>query len=219
MALTDKEVESQLTQRRLDVQALTLKCAQLINQVSQLQDQINTSQTQLNNVAGTLGQLGNNSLDTYPDAGGILHRLKTRFLSIVTFSASFILQGLTMSRPLKIDSTGTAVADKIDLAAPTTDIKNTLGLANGGTNGTTAATARAGISAAALPQTINGSSFISPNISQTCTGSQSVTVTGSSFTAPIGGGACSGSFSFTINGSNFTVAVTGSANSGSQALV
>lgn len=147
MALTAKEIESQLTQRRLDDLGLQAKYTQLLASFNQLQADFNTSRDQLNSVTGTVGQLSGSGLDTYSDAGGILHRLKTRFIALVTFSASFIISGLTTSRPLKLDSTGTAIADKIDLAAPTTDIKNTLGLANGGTNGTTAATARTSLNA------------------------------------------------------------------------
>lgn len=219
MALTDIEVEKQLTQRRLDDNDLKLKYQQLLSNFNILQDSFNKAQIQLNLVTGTLNQTGSNSLDTYADAGGILHRLKTRFLSVVSFASSIILSGLTTSRPLKIDGTGLIVADKIDLAAPSTDIKNALGLANGGTGGTTAATARASLDAAALPQTILGSNFTSPNINQNATGTQVVVVTGSSFIAPIGGGACSGTFNFTINGSNFNITIAGSANTGSQALV
>lgn len=192
MALTDKEIATQLTQRRLDSLDLQTKYQQLLNSFNQLQSDFNAAQIQINGVAGTLGQFNNNSLDTYADSGGILHRLKTRFLAIVTFSASFIISGLTMSRPLKIDGTGTAVADKIDLAAPSTDIKNTLGLANGGTSGTSAATARASLNAGnaatytcstttPLTGTISGTaSLITGVVTGTCTitaGTIQVTIT------------------------------------------
>lgn len=91
-----------------------------------------------------------NSIDSYPYSSGILHKLvhtfqkAVNFLSTIsvsglasfataTFSGAVNFSGLTASRILKLDGSKNVTSDKVDLAAPATDIQNTLGVGNGGT--------------------------------------------------------------------------------------
>jgi hypothetical protein len=184
---------------------------------SRIQQQafINELQTTILELKTTIANLnstgsGNNSIDSYPQGSGILHKLKHFFNIAPVFSS------LTASKPMRTASDHSATTGYIDVSS---EVVNTLPIGNGGTGATTAANARSSLSVAALPQTIQGSNFQNGAQSLTCSGSQSVTVTGSSFTAPAGGGACSGTFSFTIQGVNFTVSIPAVNCTGSQALV
>lgn len=214
MALSDQQVETFIYQFRDQITALQ---ADLRAQNSIL-NQIANSVASLTASSGSSGTSVIGNADTYVVGNGILHKLATTFQSIVTFLAAPVFKSLTASRPLKLDSGNNVISALISLAS-LSDITGTLGIGNGGTNGTTAAAARGNLSAAALPQTIAGSNFDTPTLTTVCGGSQSVTVTGSSFTAPSGGGPCTGNFTFTINGTNFTVSIAPAACTGSQALV
>lgn len=87
------------------------------------------------------------------------------------------LKGLTATRPLKLDGSNNVISGKIDLSAPSTDIQNTLGIANGGTGGTTASAARTTLNAANAT-TYTGSITGTANLTTgAVTGTCSITIT------------------------------------------
>ena len=145
MPLTDSQVEQQLTQRRLDVQDLQSTVTQLQAAISQLQATINSTKTTSTSTP-TIGA----TLDSYVYPSGILHKLSHLFQNAVTVAGDFIVSGitklqvtyfpsLTASRPLKLNSGGQVVGDKIDLSAAN-DVTGITPVGNGGTgvNGLTA---------------------------------------------------------------------------------
>lgn len=191
--LSNQQIETFIYQQRIAIE--NLQAAQLAQNTSinQLQQQLNTLVTSVQQLSGQNVQVNNS--DSYPSAGGILHKLRHTFLQLVTFVSDVAVQG-------------------------TLTLANALAITSGGTGGITAAAARFNLGAAALPQSILGSNFTYPGQTSTaCGGSQVITIPGSAFTAPIAGGPCTGSFSVTVNGSNFNFTVSSVTNSGTQALV
>lgn len=148
MPLNDLEVERQLTQRRLDTEQFKASLNNLTSLINKLQTSVNGIIATPTGVVITNGGGGGDS-DSYPTAGGIVHRLlhifqsAVQFLStisitgIATFIAAPVFSSTTATRPLKVDGTKGLISGKIDLAAPTTDIQNTLGVPNGGTGAVT----------------------------------------------------------------------------------
>lgn len=225
MALSDQQVETFIYSFRQQLQQLATEQLTQNGILNQLQIALNAQQATPSTVVVNSGGIG----DTYFNNGGILHKLVTTFQAAVTFAATILVNGVATFTAAPVFNSVTAsqvllsTSGKVltsGLVSLTSLVTGILPVANGGTNASSAAAARSSLSAAALPQTINGSSFQYPGqSSSSCAGSQSITVTGSSFTAPIGGGPCTGTFSFTINGTNFTFSVNPANNTGSQSLV
>ena len=220
MALSNQQIETFICGFRQQIQALTA------GQTAQ-----NAAFTELQ---AMVAALPTTQATTGSGSSGAVDSITKQFKQAITFLSTVLIKGvLTLTNALAITSGGTGAtnaggartnlgAAKSGINADITSLTNLttpLPVNEGGTNSTTAAGARASLSVAALPQTIAGSNFTSPNVNTVCGGSQTVVVTGSSFIAPIGGGACSGTFSFTINGSNFTIIFAGAPCSGTQGLV
>lgn len=138
MPLDNIEVERQLNARRVEVDQLNLTVKQLQAQISVLQAASTTATT-------TTTAPFVSETDSTLVGGIILHKLRhkfnllvtfvttTLFSGIATFTVPPIFNGLTASRPLKLNAGNTLTSGKIDLAAPSTDVTGTLGVANGGT--------------------------------------------------------------------------------------
>ncbi len=190
--LSDQQVEFFVFQFRQQIEALQALQTNQNALINALQSQVTT----LSNAATATPQIPvATAADSYLVAGGIVHKLLHTFEKAVIFVKDVAIQGvLTLTHALAVTQ--------------------------GGTGATTAAGARANLSAAALPQTIAGSNFTYPGQASTpCAGSQAFTINGSNFIAPLGGGACSGSQTVTINGNSFTFTVGAAANTGTQPLV
>lgn len=138
MPLDNIEVERQLNARRVEVDQLNLTVKQLQAQISVLQTASTTTTTTVPTAPFV------SETDSTLVGGIILHKLRHKFNLLVTFvtttlfsgTATFtvppIFNGLTASRPLKLDAGNALTSGKIDLTAPATDITGTLSVANGG---------------------------------------------------------------------------------------
>lgn len=138
MPLDNIEVERQLNARRVEVDQLNLTVKQLQAQISVLQAASTTATT--TTTAPFVPET-----DSTLVGGIILHKLRhkfnllvtfvttTLFSGIATFTVPPIFNGLTASRPLKLDSGNTLTSGKIDLAAPATDVTGVTAVTNGGT--------------------------------------------------------------------------------------
>lgn len=148
MPLNDLEVERQLTQRRLDTEQFKASINNLTNLINKLQASVNGIVATPTGVVITNGGGGGDS-DSYPTAGGIVHRLlhifqsAVQFLStisitgIATFVAAPVFSSTTATRPLKVDAGKGLISGRIALNDSVNDVTGTLAIANGGSGTTT----------------------------------------------------------------------------------
>lgn len=127
----------------LSNQQVEQKLSEYQSTILKLQTTILTQNAALNSLQSGLLDANNRITDLAQGGSiaggqsGTIQNLKVLFRAAVTFASSVIFSALTVSRPLKLDSSGIVISSKIDLAAPTTDITGTLAVANGGTGDTT----------------------------------------------------------------------------------
>lgn len=141
------EVERQLNARRLEIEALQLALNQLKGRIP--------AETAATAVTETTISYSSNDSDSYPVAGGILHKLKHTFIQLatfstatfgaaVTFATTILVTGIatftaapvfssgTASRPVKLTAGKALTTALIDLSS-TSDITGTTQVENGGT--------------------------------------------------------------------------------------